>query len=365
MKKRTNTQWGIMKLISGLILSLFINSCFLFLSEPLDAPDLEGKSLEDFFNSSFRYYPEHGGGEIKISETIEDVFYSSKLAKNYEISKPKYLGKDNDGNHYALIFSEHDIPVTKSNIILFFLLRENGDLGLYKIEENINGNYNSNYRAANLEIMTKTLSKVYSDGFFLVHHEKWTEQRNEQKERLAEIEHESDIRVDEQLIKAADSSRTPNRPRDIAIGFDYQKEIGVMIGHIPTYSESRNKSYGNPFYNIWTPYSNRGDRDITDGIYTFNFSRNTIINEFKPFLDWFKKSEEMAGGGKYHNNSNALFNAILLFLNQKSNYCMTEDQIGHPIFRIVSTDNSYRIYVYGYKDQSGAVKCIAVVVYNI
>jgi hypothetical protein len=145
-------------------------------------------------------------------------------------------------------------------------------------------------------------------------------------------------------------------------GIDFNKEIAVMIGHVPSFAERNSTTAAR---NFWTPYSNRGERNVVDNIYTFNYSRNTIINEFKTFLNWFRNSEEMSGGGRLYANDDELYDVVMYFLNQKSNNLITQDQIERPVFRIVSTDNSYRILAYSYKDQSGANRCIAVVMYNL
>jgi len=308
---------------------------------PSKAPELKGEALEDFLNSPIKY------GPLFHNDYVKDVFYSSDVVEDVNVLVPRNLGTKDSIKHIAIIIEGDG----KSTILYFEGKKMFPDSSVYeytftKLEQGELVRYQNK--------MNPILVEIFPNEYFRQIAIEIEDYEKSEPEREAEREKQMEV--------AAASFRTPGRPKDLVLGLDLKKEIGVMIGHVPTFKEHDSTT---PSRNLWTPYSNRGDRNIKEGIYTFNFSRNTIINEFKPFLDWFRKDDEMAGGVKFHNNEDELFISVMFFLNQKSNNSITEDQIGHPIFRSVSTDNSYRIFVYGYKDQSGAEKNIAVVIYNI
>jgi hypothetical protein len=322
-----------------------------------DYIEIEGNDLNSFLNLRLvQNNPWQADVQNRlIGKSIQEVIYSGGEAEGHRIGIPKKSIKvmnSTTGSYYYSI----DIFKTKdfqdqllAQLVLMDYPDKKDEVSLYSI--NVEGVISGSRLMGDDAL--EYASKIFPNSFF-----------DDAISFRIEANRRNDLRNYEKEATAA-LSRTPNRPRDLVRGLDFKKEIGVMIGHIPTFAESRGTTYGNPIYNIWTPYSNKGDRNIKDGLYTFSFSRNTIINEFKPFLNWFKNSDEMSGGGKIHNNEDELYNAVVFMINLKTDNSMTEDQFGHPIFRIVSTDNSYRIYVYGYKDESGTVKCLAVVVYNI
>jgi hypothetical protein len=81
------------------------------LKDPLKASELSGSLLDNFLNSSFDY------GPAEHTDTIKEVFYSGNQGKEYQISNPRNIGKQDGDAYIALVITKNDISIDKYNTI--------------------------------------------------------------------------------------------------------------------------------------------------------------------------------------------------------------------------------------------------------
>jgi len=155
-------------LISFLSLTMSIG-CSGGLKSPLQASDLSGEDLESFLNSPFGY------GPVAHTETVKEVFYSGDQDMDYEIGKPKYLGRKDGYEHFAIVIGTKGIPVESNNTIVYFESRLSKNEYWVDYVEQTNGKTIKKYE--HIDQRNPVLLTIYPTAYFSTVAEEWEAQK--------------------------------------------------------------------------------------------------------------------------------------------------------------------------------------------